>query len=228
MNLNFIAGFVKQAEANGMTKADALTVIKEAGPMDWLGNKWTNLKDSINTNVNLSNNPVSHFISAATTSGPEGYFDGFSKRYNQSMDIDNAQNMDAYNLAAKHRSAQGDFDGMKANLDGAQQYGSYLQDERAMNKGLSNMTWVQNDWNSRQAKIQADQQAAETKRAPMYNAMVKPLELAEPGKALTPATSPSPSLSPSSTPLLGGSSGIDQLRTSFNDNQNLRKPMGGY
>lgn len=222
MNSNFISGFIKQAQSQGMTRLDALDILKEAGPMDWLGNQWTNLKDSINTNVNLSNNPVSHFLSAATSSGPEGYFDGFSKRYNQSMDIDNAQNMDAYNLAAKHQSAQGNFDGMKSNLENAQQYGGYLQNPQAMQKGTSNMNWTVNDWNTRQAKIQSDQTAADAARAPLYNNVTKPLELAEPGKALAPKpTTPS-------TPLLGGATSMPDLRTSFTADTNLRKPLGGY
>lgn len=233
MNQEFIIGFVKQAQAKGLKPLHALEILKEAGPLEWLGNKWTNAKDFINTNVNLSNNLVSHFLSAATSSSPEGYFDGFSKRYNQSEQIDNIQNRDAYSLAARHQAAQGNREGVEANLEGAQKYNAFLADPtndntKAMEKGISNINWVTNDWNNRQAKIQKDQEASAAIRNPLYNATTKPLNLAEPGKALAPT-----SLNPTPAPGQGGSglagaSPMPDLRTSFNVDTNLRKPLGGY
>lgn len=222
MNQEFIIGFVKQAQQKGLKPIHALEILKEAGPLDWLGKQWTNANDYVNTHVNLSNNRISHFLSAATSSSPEGYFDGFGKRMKQSQDIDNAQNADAYNLAARHRAEQGDFEGMKANLEGAQRYGGFLQNEQAMQKVNSNLNWTTNFWNNQQAKIQHDREAADAVRTPLYNNITKPLQLAEPGKALTP---PAPNPGPVGTGLAGANP-MPDLRTSFSAEHNLRKRLG--
>lgn len=224
MNQEFIIGFVKQAQQKGLKPIHALEILKEAGPLDWLGKQWTNAKDFVNTNVNLSNNLISHAFSAATSSSPEGYFDGFMKRYHQSEDIDNAQNAQANVLAGQHRAQQGDFENMKGYLDEAQRYGGMLQNPQAMQKLTSNLDYVTNFWNNQQAKIQHDREAADAARTPLYNNVTKPLQLAEPGKALTP---PAPNPGPVGTGLAGANP-MPDLRTSFSAEHNLRKPLGGY
>lgn len=222
MNQNFVIGFIKQAQLKGLKPLHAMDILKEAGPMDWLGKQWTNLKDTVNTGVNLSNNDFSHFLSAATSSSPEGYFDGFNKRFNRSMDIDNNQNAKANALAFQHQAEQGNLEGMKGYAAEAQRYGGYLQNKTDMDKITGNLNYTTNFWNNQQAKIQKDQEAADAIRAPAFNNVTKPLQLAEPGKALTP---------PNTQPLgsgLQGANPMPDLRTSFTADTNLRKPLGGY
>ncbi len=227
MNQHFVTGFVKQAQRKGLSNLHALDILKEAGPLEWLDNKWTNLKDGINTNVNLSNNPISHFLSAATSSSPDGYFGGFGKRMQESQNIDNTQNRAAYNTAAQHQVAQGNLAGVQEHLANAQKYNSYLVDDvKEMEKGTAISTNIANNWNNRQAVMDRNQQAIDTTRNNAYNAATKPFSLAPAGKTLTPPAPPNTQASNSG--LLGANSGMPDLRESFTADTNLRKPLGGY
>lgn len=226
MNQNFAIGFIKQAQLKGLKPLHAMDILKEAGPMDWLGKQWTDFTDAANVQTEkLFNNPITHAFNAATTSSPEGWFDGFSKRMKES-ESNNAYNVANYaQQAARHQARQGDVESMKDYTSLAQDRGQWIQNDGQMAKINAGLDQTTQFWNNQQAEKFNAQKAIDDKRAPIFNQLVAPRTFAEPGKALTPP--PAPPAAPAGGGLLGAKP-MPDLRTSFTADTNLRKPLGGY
>lgn len=194
----FISGFLKKAQQAGLTKLDALDVLKQA---NWFGDRWTDIADWLNTSTsNLTNNDISHFFSAATSTSPKGYFDGFGERIQNSKDISNIENMNTFYRAARHQMEQGDHSAMQDYLEKARQYNGWIQNPIAMEQGTKMNDMITDRWNSAQEQKFNAQKAIDDSRSNIWNRLQGSKPLAAPGqlvstpKPITPDSSSEPTL----------------------------------